>query len=295
MQVDQASALRDWVAQQGQAASEAPDRRSADAARVVAVTSGKGGVGKSNLAVSLAAELARRGVRTALLDADLGLANADLLCNVSATANLAHVVAGRCDLSRAMIPAPGGFVLIPGASGLSQMAALSEFERARLVSLLDQIERDFDLLLVDTGAGIGPGVLSFLMAADEVLVVTTPEPTSITDAYAVMKVVRRRGGSMPIGLWVNHARDEREAQTVHERISAVCRRFLGFEPQAAGFMPTDPAIPRAVQAQRPFILEAPKSPSSLCVRGLAHKLEQASRGRASRGGFLGRVAAWLAG
>jgi flagellar biosynthesis protein FlhG len=187
--VDQAEALRQMVLE-SQAAEPFPlddvvveDEVRACRARIIAVTSGKGGVGKTNLAVNLSVALARLGKRVLLLDADLGTANADLLCNLPAAgANLAHVVAGRHTLAQTIIDAPGGFRLIPGASGLAQVAALQEHERSRLVHQMKQLEENLDYILVDTGAGVSPNVLTFAAGADQQLVVTTPEPTAIADA-----------------------------------------------------------------------------------------------------------------
>ncbi len=267
---------------------------SAKGARVLAITSGKGGVGKSNIAVNVAVQLAKQGRRVALMDADLGLANADVLCGVTAMTNLAHVVAGRRELADAMIKGPGGFTLIPGASGLAQMAGLSEFERYRLIQLFRQLSAGHDALIVDTGAGIGPVVLDFIVAADQIMVVSTPEPTSITDAYALIKVARRRRPDASISLCVNMAHDEEEARRVHDRIAAVCRRFLGFSPEPAGYILLDPAVNRAVRAQKPFVLAEPNASSSLCIQRLAHKLDRSLRS-AGAGGFLRRVSTWLAG
>lgn len=263
-------------------------------ARVLAVTSGKGGVGKTNIAVNLAARLSKMGRRVALLDADMGMANADVLCNLTVGANLAHVVAGRRQLSDVTLQGPGGFVLVPGASGLSQMANLSDFERARVVSMFRELENEQDLLIIDTGAGIGPNVLSFLLAADELLVVTTPEPTAITDAYALIKAVSRQRDAATVSVLVNMARDKEEGKRVYDRVAAVCRRFLNLHVRDAGCVLADPRVPLAVRRRTPFVLEAPETPASLCLRQLAHKLDH----RASeppRGSFFRRVASWLAG
>ena len=164
--VDQATNLRSLVLQRPRA-------------QVIAVTSGKGGVGKSNVAVNLAVQLASAGKSVVLLDADLGLANADVLCNIDLPFNLAHVIARKKELKDVMVKGPGGFKLIGGASGLARMADLSDDDRQRLVAALAELEFQADIILIDTGAGISPNVLSFTRAADHVLVVTTPEPTAI--------------------------------------------------------------------------------------------------------------------
>jgi len=284
---DQATELRAMM-------SQSKGDKPTTSARVLAITSGKGGVGKSNITVNLAARLARMGRSVVVLDADMGLANADVLCNVTPRATLAHVIAGRKQLEDAMIEAPGGFTLIPGASGLAQMANLSEFERARVFNLFRQLEDAHDLLLIDTGAGIGPNVMSYLVAANELLVVTTPEPTSITDAYALIKAVSRQREEVAVSLLVNMARDRDEARRVFERVGAVTRRFLGLALSDAGFVLQDPRVGVSVRRRCPFVLDAPDSPASVCIKQLAHKLDRHAA-EPGRGSFFKKVASWLAG
>src|SRR5205814_7227981 len=186
--------------------TDAPMAEARARASVIAITSGKGGVGKSNIAVNLAIKLAEAGKHVVLLDADLGLANADVLCNIEVPFNLAHVIGRKKELKEVMVRAPGGFHLIGGASGLARMADLTDFDRQRLVDALGELEQQCDIILIDTGAGISPNVLSFTRAADHVLVVTTPEPTAITDAYAVVKVISRDGCERRLSLLVNQTR-----------------------------------------------------------------------------------------
>jgi flagellar biosynthesis protein FlhG len=294
---DQAEALRELVAedrvQQGHTHADPPSpapRR----ATTLAVTSGKGGVGKTSVSVNLAVQLSRMGRRVILLDADLGTANADVVCNINPPRNLSHVVAGRCSLQEALVDAPGGFRLIAGASGLSQMAALSEFERARLMDQMRDLEADADLILIDTGAGVGPNVLGFLVAVDQVLVVTTPEPTAITDAYAVIKTAIRQGENLDLKVLVNSVRDEREARAVFDRIAGVCRRFLDVSPRYAGHVMLDPRVPHAVRRRQPFVLEHPTCPASTCMLRLAHRIDRHAS-TPSGHGLLRRMAAWLVG
>src|SRR5688572_10964684 len=233
LMVDQASQLRSLVRERtatdaGAGASATPRPPRQRRASVIAVTSGKGGVGKSNIAVNLAIQFAAAGKAVVLLDADLGLANADVLCNVDLRSNLAHVIARKKELHEVMVDAPGGFSLIGGASGLARMADLTDADRQRLVDAMGELETHADVILIDTGAGISPNVLSFTRAADHVLVVTTPEPTAITDAYAVVKVISRDAtAERRLSLLVNQARSSGEGQVVYERIAKVAKQFLG--------------------------------------------------------------------
>jgi flagellar biosynthesis protein FlhG len=265
-----------------------------DGARVLAIASGKGGVGKTNLAVNLASRLASMGRRVLLLDADMGMANADVVANITPRANLAHVVAGRRRLDQVICEGPGGFAFVPGASGLAEMANLRDIERARLMQLLREFEARFDLILIDTGAGISPNVLSFVLAANEILVVTTPEPTAITDAYALIKSVMRKNDRARVSVLVNMARDRHEGKRVYERISAVCRRFLGRSLHDLGHVVHDPRVAMAVRARTPFVLGEPDCPASVCVTRLAHKLDRHAK-EVREIGFFRRVTKWLAG
>ena len=285
----------------------APVVRSTKRARVIAITSGKGGVGKTNLAVNLAARFAQAGKSVVLLDADMGLANADVLCGLDLRLNLAHVIARRAKLAEVIADAPGGFKLIGGASGLARMADLPASEHRRLLESLAELERSCDLILIDTGAGISQNVLSFTRAADHVLVVTTPEPTAITDAYATIKVIAREApfaaDRREISLLVNEVRSATEARGVHERVSKVVNNFLGLTLGDAGYLPLDPAVAKAVRQRTPFLISHPRCAASVCVTRLAMRLEAgigAARpsepATAARdGGFFGLLGRLLSG
>ncbi|HYO11097.1 MAG TPA: MinD/ParA family protein [Tepidisphaeraceae bacterium] len=283
--IDQAAQLRSLVREQRRRAS------------VIAVTSGKGGVGKSNVAVNLAIQLARAGKQVVLLDADLGLANADLLCGVDLPSNLAHVITRKKELREVMVEVPGGFKLIGGASGLARMADLSDFDRQRLVEAMAELEHTVDVILIDTGAGISPNVLSFTRAADHVLIVTTPEPTAITDAYAVVKVLSKDGEvDRRVSLLVNQVRSANEAKVVHGRIAQVAKQFLGVSVLEAGYVTSDEAVPQAVRRRTPFIIGSPKCSASLCIAQLAMRLEQgvaAATLDANGGGFFSKMSRWF--
>src|SRR5688572_25378395 len=262
-------------------------------ASVIAVTSGKGGVGKSNVAVNLAITLSAAGKSVVLLDADLGLANADVLCNLDLPSTLAQVISRKKELRDVMVKAPGGFSLIGGGSGLARLADLGPGDRQRLVNALAELEQQTDIILIDTGAGISPNVLAFTRAADHVLVVTTPEPTAITDAYAVIKVISRDGTDRRVSLLVNQTRSVAEARIVYERIAKVARQFLGVGVLDAGHMPADEQVPLAVRKRTPFVMASPRAAASASIAQLAMRLEQGAGVKGESGGFFNRMFGWL--
>jgi flagellar biosynthesis protein FlhG len=255
-------------------AQAAPTRR----CPVVAITSGKGGVGKTSTCVNLAIALAESRFRAALLDADLGLANADVLCGLTPTTRLDAVVefnpgaaAPRRQLSQIAIEAPGGFRLVPGSVGIRRMANLPPAQRQAIFAGLSEIESQSDIVLVDTGAGLSDGVTSFAAAADLTLVVATPEPTSIADAYAMIKTIAQLRATIApkagfrTALIVNQAASPEEGRAVHARIGATCKKFLGIEPPLLGIVSHDPALPASVRSRRPVMLG---DPSSRCCKDL---------------------------
>ncbi len=244
--------------------------------RIVTIASGKGGVGKTSISVGIAAAMAQRGGRIALLDGDLGLANADVLCGVNASVHIGHALDHGRSLADIAVRAPGGFSLIPGGSGVARLASMNDEQRERLIMGIADLEEAVELTLIDCGAGVGQGVLEFVHAADLALVVTTPEPTAIADAYALIKLLITRpregvgeGGNGRFALVVNNAKDEREARAVHQRIEGVTRRFLDATVPFAGWVPTDKAVQQAVRERSPFVIGHPKSPASRGVGRLA--------------------------
>ncbi len=269
-------------------------------------------MGKSNIAVNLAIKLATAGKKVVLLDADLGLANADVLCNVDLPHNLSHVISRKKELREVMVAGPGGFQLIGGASGLARMADLSDADRCRLVDALAELEEQVDVILIDTGAGISPSVLTFTRAAQQVLVVTTPEPTAITDAYAVIKVLSRSGFGLAasglgekrnappadrrrVSLLVNMVRTPGEAQVVYERISKVARQFLNVAVDDAGYLCDDDQVQLAVRRREPFMIASPNCPASQCITQLAMRLQQGVPHTPVEPaiGFFDRMSRWL--
>ncbi len=237
-------------------------------ARVLVVTSGKGGVGKTNLSVAIALALSP-GRRVVLLDADLGLANVDVLLGVTAQRNLADVIAGRCDMVDALAAGPSGLSVLAGASGVPRMADLGEAERQTLFHQLDGLQHWADILVIDTGAGISRNVIAFAACADDVVVVTTPEPTAMIDAYATIKMIHREEAHPRMRLVVNQAASAKEGERVARGVAHTCRRFLGVEIALLGCVPSDPHVPEAVRRQKSFYAESPGCAAAAAVREIA--------------------------
>lgn len=237
---------------------------------VFSVTSGKGGVGKTNLSVNLACCLAAAGKRVVLLDADLGLANVDVVLGLTPQRNLFHLFHDGATLDEVLCPTPYGFDILPASSGMSEMLSLSTGQKLELLEALDALEDRVDYLVVDTGAGINDNVLYFNLAAQQRLVVLTPEPTSLTDAYALIKVLKLNHGVEHFKVLVNMATDERGAKEMFTRLYKACDHFLsGVSLDLAGFVPRDPIVRKAVVSQRPFCSVALDSPACRAVRQVA--------------------------
>ncbi len=241
-------------------------------ARVVCLVSGKGGVGKSNLAANLALALASPRRPVVLVDADLALANLDILFDLPPGPNLATLLKSHHNPAEITTDIAPGLRLVSGASGLTALADLSDFHRARIISFLDSLERSADFLIVDASAGLSCNVLSFAAAADDVLVVTTPEPPAITDAYAVIKVLLIERQLSSILLVVNMAKNVSQVRSVHARIAGAARRFLHFDLPLAGFLLYDRHVPLAVTARRPFMWSFPRCRAARQIQRLAKSL-----------------------
>lgn len=246
--------------------------------RIITIASGKGGVGKTNLCVNLAASCAQAGLRTWLIDGDFGLANAEVLCAINTPMHIGQLLEQGRTLQQIAIPAPGGFQLVSGSSGVARLAHMPEHARSQVVQAISSLQDTADLVIIDCGAGIGAGVLSFLTAADIALVVTTPEPTAIADAYALLKCLITRHTRAPnsFALLVNQARSEREADAAHRRIDTVAQRFLNTPVPMAGWLPFDEAVPKAVRRRSPFVIAAPRSRAAKALRKLSGRLAPAA-------------------
>ena len=275
---DQASRLRELA------------RRNLRGALTLAITSGKGGVGKSNVAVNLSICLAARGVRVTLVDVDVGLANADLLMNVQPRYTLSHVLSGTRSIEAVCIDGPCGVRFVPGTSGRQDLADLSKFDRENLIAQFRKLHRDTDIVVLDCGAGISTNVIGFARAADQVLVVTTPQPTALTDAYATIKVLNRDGYANKLGLFVNMANSRAEAQAAHGRLAGVAQRFLNYSVAYDGYMLQDTSVALAVTERCPFVIRDPGSGASACIAALAEGLAHSCRQPPARRSLLRRVA-----
>ena len=255
----------------------------------IAILSGKGGVGKTNLAVNLAVSLAKRRLRVTLVDLDLGLANADLLLNLHPRLNLAHLIAGSHTLDDVCVTGPANLHFIAGASGYHGLANLSELERQHLLMQLQKLETSTDIVILDCAAGLAKNVLSFALSADRVVVVTTPEPTSLADAYASIKALARERCTAPVNLFVNRVDSRAEAKTAFDRVRGVAQKFLNYSVADGGYMLQDTAVELAVRARCPFVIRYPSSNAAACVNAFADELANGHEGE-QRTGFLRRVA-----
>jgi len=237
--------------------------------RVIAVTGGKGGVGKTSVSVNLATGLAAAGRRVVLLDGDLGLANVDVLLGLSPRYTLAHVLSGERTLDEILVEAKQGFKIVPAASGAADLASLDGAGHLGLVQAFSGLATRVDALIIDTAAGIAPGVLQFSQAAQHVLVVVTDEPASLTDAYALIKVLSRDYGVSRFRVVANMARGPAEGETLFKKLEKVTGRFLDVLLEYAGAVPDDEHVRRAIRVQRPVLDAYPGSPAGRAFKKLA--------------------------
>jgi flagellar biosynthesis protein FlhG len=272
-------------------------RSKAKHARVLAVTSGKGGVGKTNVSVNLAIAIAELRKKVVLVDLDLGLANADILLDLTCRYNLSQVLVGRKTIDEITLPAMGGIRVVPGASGVERLANLSDVERDTLLASFESLHRDADFIIFDTGAGISKNTTAFLAAADDVLVVTMPEPTAVVDAYAVIKMLSQEPDRGNLYILLNQCTGREEAERYANGISVTANKLLNTYVEKLGYVVTDARVPQAVRARRPFTLAYPGCPASLCVKSIAERLvyQNAKPQPAERAGFMRRLFTAIAG
>ncbi len=277
--VDQAHNLREFV------------RKNKARARVLAVTSGKGGVGKTSTSVNLAIALASQNLRVVLLDADLGLANVEVLMGLNSLYNLQHVIDGDKTIAQITVKGPGGIYVIPGSSGLAKLADLSNAARQNVLTGLEELQAVSDFIIIDTMAGIGQNAVAFAAAADEVLLVTTPEPSSIVDVYAMIKTIHNQRPDAVFRLIVNMVLNDKQAEAVAKKLSGVSQQYLGRNLSYLGCVPRDPHVSQAVMQTQPFYLRYPNAMATKSIDNIARRLvsqRAASDGPAA--GFFKRFA-----
>lgn len=279
-------------------AHPAHEATSSHRCRAIAVTGGKGGVGKSQIALNLAVALAQQGQAVCLLDGNLGLGSLDLLCGLSGYWNLSHVVAGARRLEEVVLEGPAGIHLIPGGSGIADLVDCPPAVRRQLLDQLQSLEQHHDVLVIDTGSGLNDLVRQFALAADDVLVVTTPEPPSIADAYSTIKVLHSQnpGDSHPwasslgrVHVIVNQVDSSEQARQVLERIHHTTRLFLKMHIGLAAGAPRDPAVAAAVLQRRPFVELFPASPAARAVNQLADHLRTSANAASGAGSYFSRL------
>lgn len=261
--------------------------------RIIVVASGKGGVGKTSLVVNLAVVLGQWGQRTIILDTDLGLANVDILMDLKPSFSLLDVIRGEKDLSEVILTGAFNVEVIPGGSGLSEIINLDNHQREQLMARLSYLEEQGDILLIDSPAGISRNVLGFIAAADDLIMVTTPEPTAITDVYSIIKIVNNYRLHSTVNLVVNMTRNPREAEAVFQRLERVCQNFLDIAINFLGGIEYDQHVHRAVLSCSPYVLQFPRSRAAQCTRHIARRLlfeEEALHGVIKKeGSFISRL------
>lgn len=297
--IDQADKLRQIISNiknKNAQVQVAPERdMSRRNSRVITVTSGKGGVGKTNIAVNLGITLSEYGFKVIILDADFGLANIDVLFGIVPQYTLLDVINNKRNILEILTEGPKNIKFISGGSGVEQLAKLDKIQLDKFIENIGLLDKLADFIIIDTGAGVSENVISFIMAADEVLLVTTPEPTSITDAYALIKMVSNRDESRHIKLIVNRAENQTEAENILKKLSLVAERFLSVKLSPLGFILNDEAISKSVRMQQPFTIAYPKGNPTKQIRDISKKLVQI-RADGNQGGmkaFVSRLVNFL--
>lgn len=251
--------------------------------RVLAVASGKGGVGKTSVSVNLAVAMAMAGRKVMLLDGDLGLANIDVMLGLQPSCNLSHVLEGQCSLEDTVLEGPAGVLVVPASSGKQHMSELSAVQHAGLVQAFSELARPLDTLIVDTAAGIAGSVITFSQASQHIIVVVTNDPTSLTDAYALIKVLNRDHGIRRIQVLANMTHGPAETREIYENLRRVAEKFLDVTLSFMGSVPDDEWLKRAVRRQRAVVEAYPNSAAAKAFRELAAKAERWSLPQGARG------------
>lgn len=259
--------------------------------RTIAVTSGKGGVGKTNVAANLAVAFRKLGEKVLIFDADLGLSNVDVLLGLVTPYNISHVLNGKKQLKEIIVEGPQGIQILPASSGIQEITHLNEFQRLRLLEEFDHFQGEVDTLIIDTGAGISPNVAFFCISAQTIVVVVSPEPTSLTDSYALIKVLFTRYQEKEFKILVNSVRDASEGMRVFKRLAVAAEKYLQVSLDYLGYLVRDEAVPKAVMAQKSFVDFFPQAEVSRNLLSVAEKLQEEAAAdiRGSLQLFLGNL------
>jgi flagellar biosynthesis protein FlhG len=279
---DQAEKLREMMRKKkdgsgvsGSSEKHAGAPRDGKKNRIITVTSGKGGVGKTNLSVNMALAYARMGKKVVVMDADLGLANVNVMLNMVPKYNLYHVIKKQKTIREILVDTEYGISIVAGASGFSQIANMNEEDRQNFINELDTLS-NADIIIIDTSAGVSSNVLDFIAAADDAVIITTPEPTAITDAYGIIKIIATEYDDLNMGLKlvVNRARGVAEAKKVADRMITIAGQFLNLKVDYLGFIYDDAVVSQAVLRQKPFMVIDPRCKASQCVQHIVERMEK---------------------
>lgn len=243
--------------------------------RVIAVSSGKGGVGKTNMSINIAIAYAQLGKKVLVMDADLGLANVNVAMGIIPKYNLYHLIRQKKKMKDIIIDTDFGIQIVAGASGFSKIANLSDSERDHFIEEISNMEA-VDVIIIDTSAGVSSNVLDFIAAADDAVIVTTPEPTAITDAYGIIKIIATEVDNMNLGikLIVNRVKSVTEGKKVSERVINIASQFLNLKVDYLGYVYDDPQVSQAILKQKPFMIVDPDSKASVCIKHIVSRLEK---------------------
>jgi flagellar biosynthesis protein FlhG len=272
---DQAEKLREMMRNKSSGYEKPSTIKEAKKTRIITVTSGKGGVGKTNVSVNLALAYARTGRKVVVMDADLGLANVNVMLNMIPKFNLYHVIRKQKTMKEIMVETEYGISIVAGASGFSKIANLDESERQYFIEELGTLSFA-DIVIIDTSAGVSSNVLDFVAAADDSIIITTPEPTAITDAYGIIKIIATEINSLNMGLKlvVNRVKNAAEAAKIADRMITITSQFLNLKLEYLGFIYDDGAVSQAVLKQKPFMVIDPKCKASQCVQHIVSRMDK---------------------
>lgn len=284
---DQAHKLREIVKKVNNDNIISPTETLKTNSKVITITSGKGGVGKTNITVNLAITLSKMGHRVAVIDADLGLANIDVVFGIMPRFTLVDVIKNGKNVMDVLCTGPKNVKFLSGGSGVEDLTRLTQIELEKFIRNIALLDKLADIILIDTGAGISENVVRFVMAADDVVIVTTPEPTAITDAYALIKAVGVRNKNKTVKLIINKTENAIEAQTAMQKLNTVSQKFLNLKLQFLGYVTNDSMVPRAVKQQKPFVILYPECAAAKNLAEIAKKIIKTAPNAQREGGIRG--------